>query len=74
MKIVLAVLLVSECAATEKAGVRRMAEHQVASCIAGTRCTRPEVLQCYLASEIFCYSHNMERTCGYGGSPGVCKP
>ena len=65
--------LLAACA-TEKAGLRRGAESRVELCLSSTRCQRAATVACYKDTEAWCLEHHMERLCGEGGAPGVCKP
>ncbi len=79
VKISLLVTAAAVCAvaclpATREAGLRRMAESQVENCMLSTRCQRPAIVACYRAAEQWCRINSMEKSCGEGGSPGVCTP
>ena len=72
---VLVVVLPLACLpATPKAGQRRMAEAIVESCVSSSRCQRSETIACHKEAEQWCRAHGLERSCGEGGSQGVCRP
>ncbi len=60
--------------ATRAAGLRRLAESQVASCIRSSRCLPARIAACYQEAEEWCLSHSMEKLCGEGGPRGECVP
>lgn len=61
-------LLINSCAATQKAGIRRVAESRLESCLDGCPPTFPLCRKaCIQESVQYCRDQGLEKTCGIDG-------